>query len=56
MSYWALMLKFEKTWPIGGLSYFNNQNIYSGIPTEEKILESYLNLTSFDKPNIGSFC
>ena len=25
LSYWALMLRFEKTWPIGGLSNFNNQ-------------------------------
>ena len=55
LSYWVLMLRFEKTWPIGGLSNFNNQKSYSGIPTEEKILESYLNLTSLDKPKYWKF-
>ena len=29
LSYWVLMLRFEKTWPIGGLSNFNNQKSYS---------------------------
>ena len=55
LSYWALMLRFEKTWPIGGLSNLNNENIYPGIPTEEEILESYLNLTKFDQPKYWKF-
>ena len=55
LSYWVLMLKFEKKWPIGGLSITSNQKFYSGIPTEEKILESYLNLTNFDKPKYWKF-
>ena len=55
LSYWVLMLKFKKTWPIGGLSITNNQIFYSGIPTEEKILESYLNLTSLDQPKYWKF-
>ena len=55
LSYWALMLRFEKDWPIGGLG--NNKKLLSnsGIPSEEKILEIYLNKTGLDKPKYWKF-
>jgi aminoglycoside phosphotransferase (APT) family kinase protein len=49
------MLRFEKDWPIGGLG--NNKKLLSnsGIPSEEKILEIYLNKTGLDKPKYWKF-
>ena len=55
LSYWALMLRFEKNWPIGGLGNLRNILKVSGIPTEEKILETYLNKTGFDKPKYWNY-
>ncbi len=55
LSYWALMLRFENKWPIGGLSIYKNHKLNPGIPNEEKILERYLNLTGFDKPKYWNF-
>ncbi|MDC0531275.1 phosphotransferase family protein [Alphaproteobacteria bacterium] len=55
LSYWAVMLRFEKEWPIGGLG--NNGNLIqnSGIPSEEMILEKYLNKTGLEKPKYWKY-
>jgi aminoglycoside phosphotransferase (APT) family kinase protein len=55
LSYWALMLRFEKSWPISGLGDYRNEIKNSGIPSEEKILESYLNITGFEKPKYWKY-
>ena len=55
LSYWALMLRFETSWPIGGLGNFRNLNQDSGIPSEDQILETYLNITGFDKPKYWQY-
>ena len=55
LSYWALMLRFEKDWPIGGLGNYEQVISNSGIPSEESILEKYLNLTGLDKPKYWKF-
>ena len=38
LSYWILMLKFEKDWPIAGIGNYNKSLAKSGIPAEETIL------------------
>ena len=55
LSYWALMLRFEKDWPIGGLG--NNGELIpnSGIPSEDMILERYLDTTGFEKPKYWKY-
>jgi aminoglycoside phosphotransferase (APT) family kinase protein len=55
LSYWAVMLRFKKEWPIGGLG--NNGNLIqnSGIPSEEMILEKYLNKTGLEKPKYWKY-
>jgi len=55
LSYWALMLRFEKNWPIGGLG--NNGDLIpnSGIPSEDMILERYLDKTGFEKPKYWKY-
>ena len=55
LSYWAVMLRFKKDWPIGGLG--NNGNLIqnSGIPSEEMILEKYLNKTGLEKPKYWKY-
>ena len=55
LSYWALMLRFETNWPIGGLGQYRNIHKNSGIPEEEEMLESYLNITGFDKPKYWKY-
>ena len=55
LSYWALMLRFDKDWPIGGLGNKKQLLSKSGIPSEEKILEIYLNKTSLDKPKYWKY-
>ena len=50
LSYWALMLRFKKEWPIRGLGNDGNLIQNSGIPSEEMILEKYLNKTGLEKP------
>jgi aminoglycoside phosphotransferase (APT) family kinase protein len=55
LSYWALMLRFEKDWPIRGLGNYEQLISNSGIPSEESILEKYLNLTGLDKPKYWKF-
>ena len=55
LSYWALMLRFEKDWPIGGLGSFERLLPNSGIPSEETILETYSNKTGLDKPKYWKF-
>ncbi|MDC1356877.1 phosphotransferase family protein [Pseudomonadota bacterium] len=55
LSYWAVMLRFKKEWPIGGLG--NNGNLIqnSGIPSEDMILEKYLNRTGLEKPKYWKY-
>ena len=50
------MLRFETNWPIGGLGQYRNIHKNSGIPEEEEMLESYLNITGFDKLSKGTYC
>jgi aminoglycoside phosphotransferase (APT) family kinase protein len=55
LSYWALMLRFKREWPIGGLGNYRNIIENSGIPSEDMILEKYLNKTGFDKPKYWKY-
>jgi aminoglycoside phosphotransferase (APT) family kinase protein len=55
LSYWVLMLRFEKQWPIGGLGNEGNLIENSGIPSEAMILEKYLNKTGFEKPKYWKY-
>ncbi len=55
LSYWALMLRFENDWPIGGLGDHTNSSVNLGIPSEEKILEIYLNKTGLQKPKFWKY-
>ena len=55
LSYWALMLRFKKEWPIGGLGNDGNLIQNSGIPSEEMILEKYLNKTGLEKPKYWKY-
>ena len=55
LSYWAVMLRFKKEWPIGGLGNDGNLIQNSGIPSEEMILEKYLNKTGLEKPKYWKY-
>ena len=55
LSYWTLMLKFEKDWPIAGLGSYSDSLVKSGIPTEKNILETYLNITGLDEPKYWKY-
>ena len=55
LSYWALMLRFKKEWPIGGLGNDGNLIQNSGIPSEDMILEKYLNKTGLEKPKYWKY-
>ena len=55
LSYWVLMLRFKKEWPIGGLGNDGNLIQNSGIPSEEMILEKYLNKTGLEKPKYWKY-
>ena len=41
LSYWCLMLRFEKNWPISGLGFNSATKRDLGIPSEKKILDTY---------------
>ncbi len=41
LSYWCLMLRFEKDWPISGLGFNSTSKRYLGIPSEKEILDVY---------------
>ena len=49
------MLKFEKDWPIAGIGRYNKLLAKSGIPAEENILDTYLNITGLDKPKYWKY-
>ena len=55
LSYWTLMLKFEKDWPIAGIGRYDKLLAKSGIPAEENILDTYLNITGLDKPKYWKY-
>ena len=55
LSYWILMLKFEKDWPIAGIGNYNKSLAKSGIPAEETILETFLNMTGLDRPKYWKY-
>ena len=55
LSYWVLMLKFKKDWPIGGLGNNDSLRKKLGIPSEEKILENYLNKPGLEKPKYWKY-
>ena len=55
LSYWTLMLKFQKDWPIAGIGKYNKLLAKSGIPTEKNILETYLNITGLDEPKYWKY-
>ena len=55
LSYWTLMLKFEKDWPIAGIGRYDKSLAKSGIPAEENILDTYLNITGLDKPKYWKY-
>ena len=48
LSYWCLMLRFEKDWPIAGLGFQNGEKRVPGIPSEKNILDAYSKSLGYD--------
>ena len=48
LSYWCVMLRFKKNWPISGLGFNESRNNFDGIPSEKELLETYSNELGYD--------
>ncbi len=48
LSYWCVMLRFKKNWPINGLGFDETRKKIDGIPSEKKLFEIYSNELGYD--------